>query len=745
MTAVGERSAPQDARLDLQERRGIGPRALLVGVLLTIGAAVWVAQVELILHTAEISESVPLIASIAGLLALVVWNRALDGVIALADHSRPTAGAAVFALGVVTWLLSIPAGGGLAAFLVVVALLLAASGAAIAVNPRAREMVERGRLRRREVVLVYCFLTLSALMMSAKVSGYLIPEMTIYTYFGFDNPDFEQAGRVTPGWLALKDPNVVRTLYEGSDLDVPPGLGGGAFGAIARATEGLWWPMMQVPWGAWLVPIAVWTAIMFLVLAAGLCLLALMKRYWMEKERLSFPLVMIPLELSSAADRTGRSAFLRDPGFWIGFALSGTFTLFVVMHAVSPGLPMFRPYYDLRPLFSEHPWRAVQDASIQVRPEMMGLSYFMDSDIILTIWVMTIVNSLLAVGTTALGYETRDFPRPFDQGVGAYVVLAIFLVWAARVWLGRGIGLAAQWRASSEGRRYLALWVGLLGSLGALLAPAIAAGMTWWVAAYLFGITLVFMLVYGRARAETGVPHPSPFPSGGQMRVLEYIGGPGSWAGGATPALLGSFFFLGRGYTITASGAEIENLKIAEQQGVRERSMAWLTLIAPVVGLLIAFVMRLSVSYHYGLNTLEGGVVQGGYAVTQMRTHATQMIGEAALGVGRAVAPANAAAFGAVVTVTLIALRRMFLRFPLHPLGYCLAMVRLRSFWAPIMVTWLIKTLLLKVGGARAYRRAAPAFMGLAIGHYFFAGIGLGVLAAAFPRLLAKIEVINFD
>ena len=35
--------------------------------------------------------------------------------------------------------------------------------------------------------------------------------------------------------------------------------------------------------------------------------------------------------------------------------------------------------------------------------------------------------------------------------------------------------------------------------------------------------------------------------------------------------------------------------------------------------------------------------------------------------------------------------------------------------------------------------------MGLAIGHYFFAGIGLGVMGAAFQWLLKKIVVINFD
>jgi len=691
VTAAGAAAHPQEVR-------GIGVRPVVVGVLLTVCTGLWVVQVEMVLQTAEVSESVPLIPALAALLALVIYNRLIDGLAGLLGRRWASA----------------------------------------------RTRLERWRMSRREILVVYCFMTLSALMMSAKVAGYIIPETSIYTYFGFDNPNFAQASEEMPGWLILKNHEVVRTLYEGADLDVPPDVAG-PLGPIARATEGLWWPLLQVPWSPWVRLLSVWIVLMGLVFTAGLCLLGLMKRYWVEKERLAFPLVMIPLELSSAGDRRRHSAFLGDPGFWIGFLLSGTFTLFVVLHAVNPGLPQFRPYYNLRPLFSEHPWTAVQDASVQIRPELMGMSYFMDSDILFTMWSMTILNSVLAVGTAAAGYETRSFPRPFDQGVGAYMVLAIFLIWSARAWLGDGIRQAIAWRVSREGKRYFALWGGLIISLGALVTIVTAAGMKWWVALYLFAIILVFFLVYGRARAETGVPHPSPFPSGGQMEVLEYIAGPKSWAGGATPGLLGALFFLGRGYTVTGAGAEIENLKIADEEGIRERSMAWLTLIAPVIGLAIAFTLRLGAGYHYGLNFLEGGTVQGGYAITQMRTHADTVIREANDGMGRMAPAANAAIFGGLMTVALIVLRRVFLRFPLHPLGYGLAMVRLRAFWAPIALTWLIKTLLLKIGGARAYRRAAPAFMGLAIGHYFFAGICLGILGAAYPRMLEKIEVINFD
>jgi hypothetical protein len=737
-------SATETGAVTSQARFGVSLRVFLVAVVLTIVAAVWVAQVELILHTAEISESVPLIASLAGLFLLVLHNRVLQALEQLAARNRRSAGVVVVVVGAVAYLLHMLTGGGLSTFLAVAGVVIGVFGAGIFVSDWWAGKLNAWQLERHEIVLVYCFLTLSALMMSAKVSGYLVAEMTVYNYFGFQEPHLQGAEPEIPAWLAIKDDEVVRTLYEGSNLRRSPEASG-MLAPVIRATEGLWWPVMQVPWGSWLVPVCTWIAIMFLVFLGGFCVLGLMKRYWTEKERLSFPLIMIPLEISSGATPARRATFLDDYGFWVGFGLSGLFTFYVVMHALSPSLPAFQAYYSLAPLFREHPWSAVQNASIHIRPEIIGLSYFIESSITFTIWVSAIFTDLLAVLTRTLGYETRHFPQPMHQGVGSYVILGLMLVWSARAWVMDGLRAVLSGASDPKTQRVALLWLGLVVSMGALLGLGLVAGMKWWASVYLFGTILAFFLLYGRVRAETGVPHASAYPRNRQMEVLKYLGGPKSWAGGATPALFGTFWFIGGGYTCTGAGAQIENLKIADEQEVRQGSMTWLTLVAPVVGLVIALVMRLAVSYHYGLNCLEGGVVQGGYPVSQVTKFGGELVEEADLGVGPSVPSGLCAAYGAVVTLVLVLLRREFLRFPLHPLGYGLAMMRLRPFWAPFLFTWTIKTLLLKIGGARAYRRAAPAFLGLAIGHYFFAGIMLGCLAAAFPWLLEKITVINFD
>jgi hypothetical protein len=42
--------------------------------------------------------------------------------------------------------------------------------------------------------------------------------------------------------------------------------------------------------------------------------------------------------------------------------------------------------------------------------------------------------------------------------------------------------------------------------------------------------------------------------------------------------------------------------------------------------------------------------------------------------------------------------------------------------WASVFLGWLLKALLLRYGGARLYRAARPAFMGMIVGEAFAAG-----------------------
>jgi len=74
---------------------------------------------------------------------------------------------------------------------------------------------------------------------------------------------------------------------------------------------------------------------------------------------------------------------------------------------------------------------------------------------------------------------------------------------------------------------------------------------------------------------------------------------------------------------------------------------------------------------------------------------------------------------GALVTLALSALRSIFFRFPLHPIGFAVGGTgMLDQLWFSIFLAWTIKGLLVRYGGREVYRKAIPFFLGLALGQY---------------------------
>ena len=88
--------------------------------------------------------------------------------------------------------------------------------------------------------------------------------------------------------------------------------------------------------------------------------------------------------------------------------------------------------------------------------------------------------------------------------------------------------------------------------------------------------------------------------------------------------------------------------------------------------------------------------------------------------------------------VLLSVLRHHVLRLPVHPLGYALATSYGYLLWGPFFTVWLVKSLVVKLGGARAYRRLVPLFLGIAFGHLFVAGLLWGAFGALLPGELYR-------
>jgi hypothetical protein len=79
---------------------------------------------------------------------------------------------------------------------------------------------------------------------------------------------------------------------------------------------------------------------------------------------------------------------------------------------------------------------------------------------------------------------------------------------------------------------------------------------------------------------------------------------------------------------------------------------------------------------------------------------------------------------GFLITVIFTAMRMRFFWWPLHPAGYALAVsFAMDYFWFAFLLTWIAKSIILKVGGIRLHRQAIPFFLGLILGDYVVGSI----------------------
>lgn len=75
----------------------------------------------------------------------------------------------------------------------------------------------------------------------------------------------------------------------------------------------------------------------------------------------------------------------------------------------------------------------------------------------------------------------------------------------------------------------------------------------------------------------------------------------------------------------------------------------------------------------------------------------------------------------------LMAARRYFLWWPLHPLGFPISVIAypVLTVWVNIFLAWLIKFFVLKYGSTDLFSRTRPLFLGLITGQFVVAGLWL--------------------
>jgi hypothetical protein len=157
----------------------------------------------------------------------------------------------------------------------------------------------------------------------------------------------------------------------------------------------------------------------------------------------------------------------------------------------------------------------------------------------------------------------------------------------------------------------------------------------------------------------------------------------------------------------------MNGLKAADEVKVKRRGMLLGMASAMVIGLIVSCYSTLKISYQYRAPYTGGA--------GDMRWLTSVLVG---VDSGTDWINTGFMIFGSLFMVLLMLLRRFFLWWPLHPIGYTM-LSSWASFklWFSILLGWMMKYGIVKYGGLRIYRQARPIFLGLVLGEMICAGI----------------------
>ncbi len=588
-------------------------------------------------------------------------------------------------------------------------------------NATVARISRRLGLSSAELGVVYFMLVCAALISSFGLATQLLPNMIGINYFANPQDHLWQKNfyRYIPSWLVPWDP----TGPERQLLSV-------------RFYEGLRMGE-KVPWGAWVIPICAWLVFAFLLFFLMACTATLFRRQWVDNEKLSFPLVQLPMEMIN--EESSRS-FFRNKAMWAGFALPMIIHSLNGLHKSFPDVPEIPSFIVLNNYWgASRPFNEMLFTPLVLAFSIIGFAYLLPLDVSFSMWFFLIFFRAQDLIALYLGYHLDLAPlyggsRYYQayQSTGAFVAIVVMMLIYARPHFRlvreRIFGGGKSDIDQNEYMSYrIALWGGFTSML-LMLVWLKAAGMNPWVGLFMIGtFVMVVMLVLTRFVSEVGLLMLQPV-----FRPLDL------WAVVAPKAALGA-----QNLTILAflngifmrdprnvMPAFMDSMKGADYLNVRRRSMALGALIAIAVGAIIAMIVQLQIIY------TRGGI----HLNSWFFRHNPRLYFDESVGILSGRTPFDYRApvwfsIGAAFTFFLYVMRARFWWWPFHPLGYAIGCAwPAIVYWSSFFVGWLAKSLILRYGGATTYRNFRPFFLGLILGEF-----GTGILWALLTGLLGML------
>lgn len=470
-----------------------------------------------------------------------------------------------------------------------------------------------------------------------------------------------------------------------------------------------------VGWGK---PVLMWSLFTVVLLFQMLCLNVILRRRWMDREKLTYPITHLPLEMTNE-----RTPLFTNRYLWGGFALAALVDSVNGLHGFFPAIPeikvrvvQYDPY--MRDLFKGYPWGALAGTRISFYPFAIGMGLLLPTDLAFSSWFFYIFWRLQRLVSALLGLsKIPSFPYVEEQSTAAYFGLCLFALWMGREHIRAVIVHAFTGRPDlddqREGMPYRwAVW-GLILGFVFMLVFSYAIRMSLWIAVIFFACYWMVSLAVTRVRAELGPP-AHDLHRGGPEYVITNIFGMGPPVGPQNLTSMTQYFWFNRAYRAHTMPIQLEAFKLGDQTGVGFRPLTLVMITTSVVGTLCAFWANIHGYYVYGMSAKMSFV--GRYFGVEPYIRLQSWISAPQ---PPNLAKAMAYLVGLVFTLSLMALRVRFVWWPFHPVGYAISSSwSMNCLWMPILIAWAIKLLVMRYAGPKTFHRVIPMALGLILGEF---------------------------
>jgi hypothetical protein len=466
-------------------------------------------------------------------------------------------------------------------------------------------------------------------------------------------------------------------------------------------------------WRHWVRPAVAWTVFSCILVWVMLCLNVIMRKRWTETERLTYPIIQIPLAMTEPG-----SAFWRNRTMWLGFGVAAGLDVVNGLSYLFPAIPSLTyagPALDIQPALTSRPWSAMGSTRLDWYPFMIGLGFLLPQNLIFSTWFFYLFGKAQLVWGAAVGImeSTPRYPYFGIQAAGAVLVLALVALWEARGYLrqvGRRVLGLGRMDDREEAMSYRAAAVGAAVGFAALCAFGRYAGLSAAVVVPYFLIFFLVALSLARLRAESGAPAHGLANVNPQDVLITHFGATGY----DTRSLVGLsiFVWFNRFNRAHPMPVQLEGFKVSQQLRLQHRRMFLALILASVFTLMWAFVIYPPLMYRHGA-VLAAELNWTGWAVYNNLASWLQA--------PRPPDHPGMAAFagGGLFALVLAMIRMRYVWWPFHPMGYALGIGNtVERWWFALLICTFVKGVIVHYGGVRGYRQALPFFMGLVLGQY---------------------------